>query len=73
MYFRIMVMILLPIAGYRWCRTIFGRFRADLAVLRESQDSSHKIVIVFWWVLTLVIVYAIVGYELKQLGLGRLY
>lgn len=73
MYFRIIVMIGLPIVGYRLCRAIFGRFRADLAVLRESQDSTQKAVIVFWWVITLVVVFGIVVYELNELGFGPLY
>ena len=40
------------VMGLVWCWEIFGRFRSDVARLKESSSATEKIVIVFFWVLT---------------------
>lgn len=41
--------------GVYWCYEMFGRWRSDLADLRELDDNLQKVVIIGLWLLTLVI------------------
>ena len=41
--------------GVYWCYEMFGRWRSDLADLRDLDDSLQKLVIVGLWLVTLVI------------------
>ncbi len=53
---------LLLVAGLWWCKQILGRWRDDVAELKESQDILAKGVIVFFWLLTLAIIVLIVKF-----------
>ncbi len=41
--------------GVYWCYEMFGRWRSDLADLRDLDDSLQKLVILGLWLVTLVI------------------
>ena len=43
---------ILLVLGLWWCKDVLGRLRSDIAELKESDDSAHKGVIVFYWILT---------------------
>lgn len=60
MGYRLIGQVILLIFGLWWCKEIFGRLRSDIAVLRESSDAGHKGVIIFFWIVTLVIIALIV-------------
>jgi hypothetical protein len=46
--------VLLLVALY-WCKAIFGRFHSDVEDLRTSPDMVAKGVIIFFWLLTLLV------------------
>ena len=60
----------LLLLGILWCREIFGRFHSDLEELRKTQDTVHKAVILFYWVLTVPIM--IVMAAIVWTGVGGL-
>lgn len=47
---------LLLAGAYLWCQAIFGRFRSDVQELRSNPDKVAKAVIVFFWLMTLLII-----------------
>ena len=47
--------VVLFAGGVYWCYEMFGRWRSDLADLRNLDDSLQKLVIVGLWLVTLVI------------------
>ena len=48
--------IALLIFGFRWCQDVFGRLGSDIAIQKESDDKADRVVVVFWWVVTLGII-----------------
>ena len=48
---------ILIVGGLWWCKEIVGRLGSDVKELRESDDLTSKVVIVFFWLLTLVIIF----------------
>jgi hypothetical protein len=44
--------ILIIVGGIYWCADVFGRFRKDLATLRESDEPAERIAVIFWWAVT---------------------
>jgi hypothetical protein len=60
---------ILLVLGCIWCGTMLGRWREDLARLRESEDRDEKMVIVGMWVATAVILVLVVNFLLGVLGL----
>ena len=65
----LVIKAILLVAGLWWCKEIFGRLRSDIEDLRASDDAVRKGVIVFFWVLTVVIV-ALIGMFLWGLVSG---
>ena len=51
----IVVQVGLLIFGFIWCKEVIGRFRSDLTDLKETDDAGHKGVIVFFWLVTVII------------------
>ena len=51
----ILAQVFLVILGFLWCKEVLGRFRSDLTDFKETRDSGLKGAIVFYWVLTLLI------------------
>ena len=60
--FGLVVNAVLLVAGLLWCKEIFGRLRSDVDDLKESDDNIQKGVIVFFWVLTIIIVILIINF-----------
>jgi hypothetical protein len=60
--FGIILNAILFALGVVWCKEIFGRFRSELARFRITKDSAEKGVIVFFWVLTAVILLLMVNF-----------
>ena len=60
--------VLLLVIGVLWCRDVFGRFRSDVAVIRESDDRGHKAVVIFWWILTAGVVLLMLSFAWNLLG-----
>ena len=44
---------------------MFGRLRSDVAILKESDDTGHKGVIVFIWILTVGVIILILVFALS--------
>ena len=53
--FGMLLNVVLFAGGAYWCYEMFGRWRSDLADLRDLDDSLQKLVIVGLWLVTLVI------------------
>jgi len=51
--------VVLLVFGLWWCIDIFLRLPKDIAELRENSDALDKGLIVFYWILTLGIVWMI--------------
>ncbi|MCZ6690281.1 MAG: hypothetical protein O7H41_11800 [Planctomycetota bacterium] len=58
MFYRyvIVAQVCFLIFGVWWCKDVFGRFRRDIAILKEAKERSDKVLVVFWWVVTLGII-----------------
>ncbi len=53
--------LLLAIGAY-WCYEMFGRWRSDLADLRELDDNLQKAVIIGLWLITFVVAALVVNF-----------
>lgn len=43
----------LLVAGLLWCKEVLGRFRDDLALVRDPRRPGDRGVVLFYWALTL--------------------
>ncbi len=50
--FGTVLFILLMVCGIYWCGDVFGRLHKDLATFRETDEPAERFAIVFWWVVT---------------------
>ncbi len=48
--------------GAYWCYEMFGRWRSDLADLRDLDDNLQKVVIIGLWLITFVIAALVVNF-----------
>ncbi len=48
--------------GVYWCYQMFGRWRSDLADLRDLDDNLQKLVIIGLWLITFVIAALVVNF-----------
>ncbi len=48
--------------GVFWCHQMFGRWRSDLADLRDLDDKLQKVVIIGLWIITFVIAAGLVNF-----------
>ena len=48
--------------GVVWCYQVFGRWRTDLADLRDLDDDLQKAVIIGLWLITFVIAALVVNF-----------
>lgn len=55
MYFRALTIGFLFWLGLRWCQDVWNRRHEDIEILRTSENVVRKVVIVFYWVLSLAI------------------
>ena len=55
---------MLFVFGLVWCKEIFDRFRSDVACLKESRTITEKVVIVFYWVLTVGVLALIIRFSI---------
>ena len=46
----------LLLVGVWWCKEVFGRFHDDVQTLKEAEDTTHKVLIVVFWLLTVLII-----------------
>jgi hypothetical protein len=53
--FGLIVNAILLAGGIYWCYEIFGRWRSDVAELREGDDKTTKGVIIGFWMVTVVV------------------
>ena len=53
--FGMLLNVVLFAVGVYWCYVMFGRWRSDLADLRDLDDSLQKLVIIGLWLFTLVV------------------
>lgn len=70
--FGIVLNAILVVVGIVWCREMFGRWRRDLAELRNPKDPADRQALVFLWVVTAVIVLLLLNFAvglLRNLGL----
>lgn len=56
---------LLAVLGAIWCYHMFGRWHSDLAELRELDDWTPKLIIIGFWVVTLVIALLLVNFAVN--------
>ena len=52
--------VLFAVGAY-WCYEMFGRWRSDLADLRDLDDNLQKVVIIGLWLITFVIAALVVN------------
>lgn len=62
--FGILINAVLLALGVYWCYEVFGRWRSDLADLRELDDKLQKAVIIGLWLITLVIAILVVNFAI---------
>ncbi len=70
--FGIVVNAILLVLGILWCREMFGRWRKDLDEFRSSKEAVDRGVIVFLWVVTALILIAVINFlfaMLRNLGI----
>ena len=70
--FGIVVDAVLVVMGLLWCRAVFARWRSDVDELRSSADFRDRVVIIFFWAVTGVIVLLLANFFvglLKRVGL----
>lgn len=60
--------LVLIVAGAIWCKEVFGRLGTDIAEFAEHRDGYRRFAIVFMWLLTVVIVAALVGTGIVLVG-----
>jgi len=62
--FDVLLDAVLIIFGLVWCKHIFARFASDLEEVREGPGVDRN-VIIFYWVITLLIVVWIVRFVMR--------
>ena len=60
--FGLLINAVLSALGAYWCYEMFGRWRSDLADLRDLDDSLQKVVIIGLWLITFVIAVLLVNF-----------
>jgi len=60
--FSIVSKVILPILGIIWCKEVICRFRKDLSELKTAKNNIIKGVIVFYWILTIGIIYLLTDF-----------
>lgn len=70
--FGVVINAILVAVGILWCREMLGRWRRDLAEIRNPKDPADRQALVFLWVVTAVIVLLLLNFAvglLRNLGL----
>ena len=60
--FGLLINAVLLALGAFWCYQMFGRWRSDLADLRDLDDTLQKAVIIGLWLITFVIAVLLVNF-----------
>ncbi len=60
--FGLLINAVLLALGSFWCYQMFGRWRSDLADLRDLDDKLQKAVIIGFWLITFVIAALLVNF-----------
>ena len=60
--FGLLINLVLLILGAIWCYQMFGRWRSDLADLRDLDDKFQRAVIIGLWLITFVILALLVNF-----------
>ena len=63
--FGLVVQAILFALGMYWCYEVFGRWRSDLEIVRETDDTTRRLVVVGMWVLTLGIAILVVYFAIS--------
>jgi hypothetical protein len=66
--FNLLIKAALLVGGLWWCKEIFQRLRSDIDELKTTRDRTKRNVIIFFWVLTLVIIFFIVRFIVQLLS-----
>jgi hypothetical protein len=53
-----LVQAILVALGIWWCKEIFSRLPDDLAKVREPNDPADRVVVVIFWILTVLVMLA---------------
>jgi hypothetical protein len=65
MLYYVILKATLFVLGLWWCKEIVERFPNDIAELKRPNELVHKIVIGFFWLLTIGIVFLLVRFILR--------
>ena len=63
--FGMLVQAILFVLGIWWCKEILSRWRDDLAKVREPDDQADRVVVIIFWIITVLVLLLCVRFALN--------